>query len=116
MQLFKIDYIDARIRKQIKTYVDEYHFSYSGIMLTLKFFFEVKKNDISKSNGGIGIVPYVYKQAEEYYYSLWLAKQTNEDKDIEDFKPVEHIVKIISPEREKMRPRSLFTFLDEEDI
>ena len=28
--LLKIDYIDARVRKQIKTYVEEYNYTYLG--------------------------------------------------------------------------------------
>ena len=59
-KLFKIDYVDARIQKQIKQYVEEYHYSYSGIRKALIYFFEIKGNSIEKSNGGIGIVPYVY--------------------------------------------------------
>lgn len=41
--------------------------SYRGQLLTLKYFYEVKGSDIRKSNGSIGIVPFVWQEAELYY-------------------------------------------------
>jgi predicted transcriptional regulator len=41
--------------------------SYKGQLLTLKYFYEVKKNSIEKSNGSIGIIKYVWDEAERYY-------------------------------------------------
>ena len=112
-KLFKIDYVDARIQKQIKQYVEEYNFTYSGIKKALIYFFEIKGNSIEKSNGGIGIVPYVYKNAYNYYLSLWQAQQKNVDKVIFDYVPnVKEIV--IPPPQRKVKKRPLFTFLDEE--
>ena len=66
MQLFKVDYIDARIRKQIKQYREEYNYTYSGIRKALIYHYEIKGGDKSKANGGIGIVPYVYENAYNY--------------------------------------------------
>jgi hypothetical protein len=112
-QLFKISYVDARIQKQIKQYVDEYNFTYSGIKKALIYFYEIKGNSIQKSNGGIGIVPYVYKNAYNYYLALWQAQQKNESKVVADYIPnVKEIV--IPPPQRKVKKRPLFTFLDEE--
>lgn len=58
----------VKINRQIKEYVDDLGYSYSGILRTLKYFYEVKQNPIDKANGGIGIVPFVYPQARNYYY------------------------------------------------
>ena len=41
----------------------EYNFSYSGILRTLIYFYDIRGNTIEASNGGIGIVPYVYEEA-----------------------------------------------------
>lgn len=91
----------------------EYNFSYTGILKALIYFFEIKGNDIDKANDGIGIVPYIYKDAYNYYYSLWIAKQKNIDKDISNFIPKVKQITIKRPVR-KERKRKLFTFLDEE--
>lgn len=77
LKLFNIDFIDARTRKLINQYTDpngEYRYTYSGIHKALTYFYEIKKNDISRANGSIGIVPYIYKESYEYYYSIWLAQ------------------------------------------
>ena len=43
---------------------------YRGQLLTLKYFYEVKKNSIKKANGSIGIIPFVYEEARQYYAKL----------------------------------------------
>ncbi len=113
MKLFKTDYVDPRIRKQMKQYVDEYNFTYSGIHKSLTYFFEVKGNSIEKANGGIGIVPYVYQQAYRYYYSLWEAQQKNKDKVVVEYVPVVKEIVIPVPQRQ-VKKRKVFSFLDEE--
>lgn len=112
IQLFHSDYVDPRIQKQIKSYIENYNFTYSGILKSLVYFYDVKKNPIEKANDGIGIVPWIYKQAFDYYYAIWLAQQKNEDKILEDYVPEE--IEIVIP-RPKPKPyrRHLFTFLDE---
>ena len=54
-KMFNTDYVNPRIQKQIKTYIEEYHFSYSGILRSLIYFYEVKNNSLKKSNDGIGM-------------------------------------------------------------
>jgi hypothetical protein len=113
MKIFNETYINARVRKQINTYIQEYEYTYSGIHKALTYFFEVKGNSVEKANGGIGIVPYVYKDAYNYYYSIWLANQKNEYVKPEDFVIPVREVHIPVPKR-KVKQRKLFTFLDEE--
>ena len=63
MKLFNISFVDPKIQKQIKKYIEENNYTYSGIKKALVYFFEIKGNSVEKANGGIGIVPYVYTQA-----------------------------------------------------
>ena len=113
-QLFGIEVLDAKIRRQIRQYITEYNYSYSGILATLKYVFEIKHNDVAKANGGIGIVGYYYQEAFRYNYNLWLNNQQNKDKTIEEYRPQEVKVVILPPERKPMRKRK-FMFLDEEE-
>ena len=113
LTLFKLDVLNVRIRKQIKTYIEEYGYTYSGMLKALIYWFEIKGHSIEKANGGIGIIPYVYQQAYEYYYSLWQANQKNEFKNIEEYIPKVRVIKIPIPQK-KDRRKKLFTFLDEE--
>lgn len=114
VKLLGESYVTARVRKQINQFVSEYNFTYSGIYKALVYFYEVQGHSTDKANGGIGIVPYVYKDAYNYYYSLWLAKQKNEDKIIQEYVPSEKVIHIPNPER-KIRKRKLFSFLDDEE-
>lgn len=112
-ELFNLPYLDPRVKSQIKKYKEEYNFTYSGIQKALFYFYEIKNGDKSKANGGIGIVPYVYKDAYNYFYELWLAKQKNKDVQAKLYIPQIKEIVIKRPER-KIKKRPLFTFLDED--
>lgn len=117
LQLFNIEYINPRIKKQIDTFAKENNYTYSGMHKALVYFFEVKGNSIEKANGGIGIIPYVYQQAFNYYYAIWEAQQRNINKTpvLQDYKPKVIEVRIPNPERKVKKKRNLFSFLDEEE-
>ena len=112
--LFQISYIDPRVKGQIKKYIDEYNYTYSGIRKALIYHYEIKGGDKSKANGGIGIVPYVYQNAYEYHYNLWLAQQKNKDVEVTLYAPKIKEIVIPRPQR-KIKKRQLFTFLDEDE-
>lgn len=115
MNLFGVDFINARIQKQIKEYIKTYNYTYSGMLRSLEYFYGIKKNNIEKANGGLGIIPYIYQEAYNYYYTLWLANQRNEHKDLQEYyNPEIHEVKISIPKK-KIKKRKIFAFLDEEE-
>ena len=64
------------INKQIKRYIKENQFSLTGILKTLKYIYEIKKLDTDKSNGGIGLVEYLYQESYNYYLNMFLTQQT----------------------------------------
>lgn len=115
MKMFGTEYVHQRVRRQINTYISDYNYSYSGIQKALIYFYEIKGNSLDKANGGIGIVPYIYQDAYNYYYALWEAQQKNQGKDISNFIPKEKVITISPPQR-KIKKRKLFTFLDEEEM
>ena len=61
---------------QRKKYIRTFNYTNEGIYNAVRYFYGVKKNSIAKGNGGIGIVPYVYIDAEKYFKNL--EKQKNE--------------------------------------
>jgi hypothetical protein len=109
----KDDYILPKYMLQISDFEKQYHFTYSGMLKALKYWYEVKKNPVNK-NYGLGIIPHIYKQAYDYYYSLWLAQEQNKTKNLKDYIPKDVVVVIKSPQRQ-VEKRKLFTFLDEEE-
>ena len=108
--------MDGRITLQINRYLQEHpEYTYSGIKLTLEYFYKIKKNPIEKANGGIGIVPWVYEEAKRYYYNQWLLSQKNAEKDIAAYVPKVREI-IIKPPKRVPRKRKIFIFLDEEEV
>ena len=113
MELLGENFINSKVQKQLKDYVTKYNYTYSGMHKALVYFYEVKGNDKSKANNGIGIIPWVYQDAYRYYYSIWEAQQKNKDKNIETYRPTVIEVRIKRPER-KLRKRNLFSFLEDD--
>ena len=84
------------------------------MLKALVYHFEIKNGSIEKANGGVGIIPYVYDNAYNYYYNLWLAQQQNTNKNVEKYVPKVKVIIIPEP-RIKEKKKKLFTFLDEEE-
>ncbi len=97
MKVLDEEYITARVRKQIKDFKKEYNYTYSGMLKSLIWWYEVKGNSAEKANGGIGILPFIYNDAADYYYHLYLAKIANADKEVTNYKPIIKEVTIQAP-------------------
>lgn len=109
-KLFKEDYLNAKTRKQIRDFRKEYNYTFSGMLKTLYWWYEIKGNSIDLAQGGIGIIPFVYDEALKYYYSLYVAQTINENKVIT--KPKVQEIEIGSP-RAFQNPPKLFNFGEE---
>lgn len=110
IKALKIDYIDAKIRLQLNNYRDINQYTYKGMLKALTYFHEVKGNTLT----GVGIIPYVYEQAQKYYTMLWMTQQTNEAKPIEQYEaPNEVVICIPEPQSPLRSKRRLFNFIDE---
>lgn len=64
-ELFNYKKPSVKVYQQMAKY-HEYGISYSDMLLALKYFYEIKKGDINKSQGGIGIITYVLDEAKEF--------------------------------------------------
>lgn len=111
-ELFNTNVLNAKTKKQIKDYKQQYNYTYSGMLKTLKWWYEIKGNSIEMAQGGIGIIPYIYQEALKYYYGLFLAQSANQE--VNDFKPKVKEIEIGSP-RVAVNPIKLFKIDDEED-
>lgn len=118
IKLFNLENMDGRITLQLKKLFEKYpYMTYSGILKTLVYFYEINHNSIenSKVNGvyTLGIVPWVYDEAKQYYYQQYLNQEKNKNKNIENYIPKIKEVTIQPPKKE-MKKKKIFTFLDEE--
>lgn len=115
LKLFGSNFNKKRIELQLKKMMTEnVEFTYSGILKTLVYWYEVKRGDVEKSHYSIGIIPYVYNDAREYYRQLWMTQQLNADKDIDQFIPKIKVVTIPAPQRNPIKKRKHFQFLEQE--
>ena len=115
-QLFGYKTLPERVKRQIKKYYSELNYSYSAIYKSLVYFFDIKKNDLEKANGGIGIVPYIIDDARNYWLSILAAQERNKEIKVEQYVLPMREVHILPPQREPMKhTRKLFSFLDEGD-
>ena len=53
------------------------------------------------ANYGVGIIPYVYEEARDYYLKTYTAQQLNFGKNFNDYKPKEIVIETTIPERKK---------------
>ena len=100
----------ALVNKQIKKFKEKNGYSYSGMLKSLIYFFEVKGNSIEKSKG-IGIVEYTYQDAFQYYYNLYMAQEANKNKTL--FTQIKEI--IIKPPRSKPQKKKFFDLKEWEE-
>ena len=88
-----------------------YGYTYSGMLGTLMYWYEVRGGVLEKANGGVGIVPYKYDEAKEYYLKIQQANQINAN--IKGFKTKVTEITIEPPKPEERKPR-LFNLEEEE--
>lgn len=63
----------GKILKQIKDYRENLNYTYKGMTLSLKYFYETMENPVKEDT--IGIIPYIYEDAKADY----IAKQQVEE-------------------------------------
>ena len=99
--------------KEYKKYKDgnDIPYTYSGMLASLRWFYEIKGNSKEAANGGIGIIPYIYNDAKKYYYNLYLAQQKN--KQVKNY--IAAVEEITIPPPEMLQPKPKLWFDDEED-
>ena len=63
----KVSYDYFLCDAQIKKFWKENKINPKGIYFTLKYFYDIKGNLFEKGHGGLGIVPYVFTEAKNYW-------------------------------------------------
>lgn len=90
----------------------KYNYTYKGIHHALQYYYEVTRHPISMKYNTLGIVPYVYSKAEEYYKKIGEARTRNKkvgeiEKDVKE-------IHIPIPQT-TVKKRELFTFFEEDN-
>jgi len=98
----------ALVQKQLKEYLS-LGYSQSGILKSLIYYYDIKKNPTNKGAGGIGAVKICYNEAREYYHQIYLTELKNKQTTL--IQETEEI-KIKAPEK-NIKKKKLFMFLEE---
>lgn len=93
-KIYNLEAPTMQIVKQIKDYKDKYNFTNSGMLFTLKYYYEILENVVLEDIG-IGIIPYYYDRAK-YYYN----KKFQLEEYIQDFEKNEKVI-YRTPENKK---------------
>ena len=109
-KLFGTDFVNAKVAKQIKDFRETYNYTYQGMLGTLVYWYEVKQATLDKANGGIGIIPYIYDQAKEYYQTINRANELNAG--VTNYKLHYREIEIYAPRAEE-KPIKLFNLEEE---
>lgn len=75
-ELFKIEELTPFLTAQLRKFEADYNMTYDGMWFSLKYYFEILGNKVD-SKMGIGIIPYVYDEAKNFYQKLMNLKQKN---------------------------------------
>lgn len=111
-KIFGEEHNIAMTKKYIKKFVNENKYSLSGIYKALYYFYDIKHNSIDKANNSIGIVPFVYQDAYNYYYNLFMSQQNLQK--TEEFKTKEKEI-VIKPPKSRGLFKRLFKLQEVED-
>ncbi len=93
--ILKQGYNEAKINKQIKDNLVK-DITPDKVLKTLEYWYDIEQNDASLAAGGIGIVPFIYQEAEQYFERKNRINQTPK-KNINDYLTDDIIVTKIKP-------------------
>ncbi len=93
-KLYGIETLTGMMLKQIKDFHEEYHYKYKGMELALRYFFETLNNQIQDGTG-IGIIPFVYEDAKNYYVMKMKVEKSVQK--VGDKQNKEKVIEIESP-------------------
>lgn len=83
-ELYNVKAPSNAVLKQIKDYHNNSKFRYKGMLLALKYFHELEGNEVLEDSG-VGIIPYVYDKAKDFYAQLIVNKKAGRNEwDVEE--------------------------------
>lgn len=108
-ELFETTEITPMMKSQIDKYAREYKYTYSGMLLTLRYYYDTMEKELNAE--GIGIIPYKYEEAKQFFL---LKKKVKEHTDSIDKTKLytEATVKIKIDEEDKTKYFELISIED----
>lgn len=93
------------IERQIGMFMEKYGYTYVGMKQALEYFYEIQKHKDNRTieKKSIGIIPYVYGEAQEYFRNQEFRKKKMEEQigKMED----SNVLVVKMPEKQVKKPR-----------
>jgi len=90
-ELFEISQPEGLILKQIKKFKEDFGYTYKGMKTTLDYFFNIKTKKTPDNGMGVGIIPFIYKEAFEFYSDRLRIKQALKNGNVDLELPINEI-------------------------
>ena len=75
-QVYNAERVSPAVYTQAKRFHENAGYSYSGMEKAFRYFIEIKKGKPGIDQN-LGILPYIWEEAKNYYYQLWLIENQN---------------------------------------
>lgn len=91
------DKLDVSVYTLIKKYKTDYpYFTYTGMLATLKYYYIDMEHSVKEGSSVVGIIPYVYDKAQDYYNGINKARDYNK-KNISAATITQRVIRIKPP-------------------
>lgn len=111
-ELFKVDYVPPNIQKQIKDF-RSLGYTYEGIYYSLFYFHKTKKNPVKRKS--IGIVSFIYEEANTYYEQIKKRISEDKNKNKEILTQEVNVIRLKIPnQKPNTKPKRYFKMLEDD--
>ena len=105
-----LDY--SKIKRQFFLYIKNGEYTAKGIYFSLVYLYDYKKANKEKAEGGIGIVPYVYKEAGDFWAEKYQKDNTILEAVARQIEERQERIKLKIKKKKKVDKKSRFNFND----
>ena len=107
--------VSTRFFKQWYDFLNQKGADYTakGLYFAILYFYEIKKGDKSKANGGIGIIPYVYDESRRYWYDRENKQHGIVEQIEQQIREANQRKQVVIAKKEKVKSQIDFSVLDD---
>lgn len=114
--LYEVEAPTGFMLSQIKSFKEQYNYTYKGMELTLDYFYQVKTNNEPDIDKGLGIIPYVYDEAKQFFIDKKNIKKNVDGVDLQDIISKSNVICIKKSDQTKDRDYKDIAIIDISEI
>jgi len=114
--IYEVDVPTGFMFTQIKNFKEQYNYTYKGMELTLDYFYNVKTNNTPDIDKGLGIIPYIYEEAKQFFIEKRNIKKNLENVNIQDITDKVNVISIKKSDKKEDRNYKNIAIIDITEI